>query len=404
MATLAGLFGDMGKGLVIDAALAKRVHNYRIQFLNRNEAHIAFFGGNLLGVHPVRFRTSDRQLWFDSVLKMDEIELKDGLLEVPAIDPSFKVSSDTFNQSCIWLMHAFWTSKLPEAQRIAAATDVALVLQYKLISSLMAHYFPYDADEATAIATYAELSRKFALKQYGSWGKLLEARAEDIVSAGSIHAKTWREYNDDKAVVYMINDIQGRLRETVNSLCEVFYRVKESGKKFALVSSTMEQDGLQVVKDKQSNYQTYTRYLKEVLGDQVSFIRGELQSIVCDAMHTMPPKLFEEVLVWMCANHNSKHPEVDELIDGVLNHAYDYVTHSRELNANRVDIGLLIARLRALYMASRMADPALISCKLLADKVVAQAVKTKNPSILASLRTGAELYIVLRSFARSYYL
>ncbi|HWT40880.1 MAG TPA: hypothetical protein VN081_06490 [Dongiaceae bacterium] len=404
MATLASLFGGLGKALVIDQALVRRLHNYRVAFVNRNEAHIAFFGGNLLGVHPVRFRTSDRQLWFDSVVKMDELEVKDGLLECPAIDPSFKVSSDTFNESCIWLMHALWVSKLPEGIRISAATDVALILQYKLISSLMAHYFPYDADEATAIATYAELSRKFALKQYGSWGKLLEARAEDIVGASSIHAKTWRAYDDDKAVVYMINDIQGRLRETVNSLCEVFYRVKESGKKFALVSSTIEHDGLQVVRDKTSNYQTYTRYLKEILGDQTSFIRGELTGIVCDAMHTMPPKLFEEVLVWLCVNHTSKHPEVDQLVDGVLNHAYDYVTHSRELNANRVDIGLLIARLRALYMASRMADPALITCKLLADKVVSQAVKTKNPSILASLRTGTELYVVLRSFARSYYL
>lgn len=404
MATLANLFEGLSKGLVVDAALAKRVHNYRIAFLNRNEAHIAFFGGNLLGVHPVRFRTSDRQLWFDAVLKMDEIEVKDGLMEVPSIDPTFKVSSDTFNESCIWLMHAFWKCSMPEGQRLAAARDVALILQYKLISSLMAHYFPFDADEATAITTYAELSRKFALKQYGSWGKLLEARADDIVGDSSIHAKTWREYNDDKAVVYMINDIQGRLRETVNSLCEVFYRVKESGKKFALVSSTMEQDGLQVVQDKKSNYQTYTRYLKEILGDKVSFIRGELTSIVCDAMHTMPPKLFEETLEWLCANHNSKHPEVEALVDGVLNHAYDYVTHSRELNANRVDIGLLISRLRALYMASRMADPALISCKLLADKVVMQAVKTKNPSILASLRTGLELYICLRAFSRSYYI
>jgi hypothetical protein len=403
MATLATIFGELGKGLSIDQTLVRRLHNYQIAFVNRNSDHVAFFGGNLLGVHPVRFRTSDRELWFDSVVKIDEQELRDAILTCPDIDPSFKVSSDTFNQSCLWLLHAIAVSKLDEKQKHQALLDTALIMQYKLISSLMAHYFPYPADESVAIATYAELSRKFALKVYGSWGALLHARAEDIISPGSIHFRTYREYNNDKAVVYMANDIQGRLRETVNSLSEVFYRVKETGSKFTLVSATMERDGLLVVKDKHSNYQTYTRYLKEVMSDKPSFVRSELTSIIADAMHTMPARLMVEVLGWMSDHHDGKHPEVDALVDGVLNHAYDYVTHNRSFNSARVDLPLLLTRLRALYMASRMADPALIECKTLANAIVAKAVKTQNPSILASLRTGLQLYVVIRAFSMSYY-
>lgn len=403
MATLKEIFDKLGGKLVIDANLLKRLRRYEVAFRTRNEDHVAFFGGNLLGVHPVRFRTSDREMWFDSIMEIDEKELKDALMTCPAIDPSFKVSSDTFNQSCIWLMHAIWVSKLSPEQKQQGMIDVALIFQYKLLSSLMAHYFPYPADESVAIATYAELSRKFALKVYGSWGALLRMRALDIVGPTSIHFATFRDYVDDKKVVYMANDVQGRLRETVNSLSEVFYRVKSTGMKFTLVSATVEKDGLLVVRDKHSNYQTYTRYLKEILSDKVSFLRGELASIIVDAMHTVPAHLLDEVLTWMSTYHNNRHPEIDQLVDGVLNHAYDYVTHKREFNAARVDVPLLLQRLRTLYMASRMADPALIECKALAGKIVEQSVKTKNPSIQASLRTSIQLYIVLRAFSMSYY-
>jgi hypothetical protein len=403
MATVAEVFHRLGQKVTMDSSLVKRLHHFQVSFTTRSEEHAAFFGGNLLGVHQVRFRPSDREAWFDTVLELDEQDIKDGLRECPGIDPGFKVSSDAFNQSCIWLLHALYASKLPEGQKQAAMLDTALIYQYKLISSLLAHYFPYPADESVAIATYAELSRKFALKVYGSWGALLQARALDIIGDESIHKDTIRVYNSDKGVVYMANDVQGRIREIINSLTVVFYRVKESGKKYTLVSATMERDGLQVVKDKHSNYQTYTRYLKEVMSDKVSFIRSELTSVISDAMHTMPEHLLDEVLGWMSAHHNGRHPEVDGLVDGVLHHAYDYVTHNRDFNAGRVDLGLLLARLRALYMASRMADPELLKNKELAASIVVQAVKTKNPSIQASLRTALQLYAVLRAFSMSYY-
>lgn len=401
--TIKEVFDLHGTALVVDATLVRRIHNFGQSWINRNESHIAWAGGNLLGVHPIRFKTSDRESWFESILQVDEKALEKDLHSLPSIEPTFIVSSDPFNQSCLWLAHKIVESRLSAKDKHAALVDTMLVLQYKLISSLMAHYFPYPADESTAIATYAELSRKFALKVYGSWGALLLGRAEDIVGKESIHYSTYMDYNSDKAIVYMANDIQGRLREIVKSLTTVFYKVKESGSKFTLVSATEIRDGLTIIKDKHSNYRTYTRYVKEIITDQPSFIRPELTKVVCDAMHTMPPTLFGQTLAWVSEHGDGKTSEVDQLVDEVLNHAYDYITHNRSFKTNRIDIPLMLTRLRALYMASRMVDPVLIHCKALADDIVNRSVKSHNPSIRASVRTGLQLYLTLRAFSMSYY-
>lgn len=400
--TFKAVFDRHSSDLKIDQALVRRLHNYALGFVNRNEDHVNFFGGNLLGVYPVRYRTTDRETWFDSVVKMDEREVQNDLHEVEAFDADYQVSSDTFNQSCIYLLHRIYTSTLSSSQKEQALMDTTLIMQYKLISSLMAHYFPYPADQQIAIATYAELSMKFSLKIHGSWGALLQARAKDVLDQHSIHYKTYTEYKNDPGVIYMINDIQGRLREIIKSMVAVFYQVKESGKKFALVSATLERDGLTIVKDKHNQYQTYTRYVKQILSDKPSWVRAELSSIVCDAMHRMPPRLFEDTLAWM-SDHQGHAPVIEQLIDEVLNHAYDYVTHNRSFQNGRIPLELLLTRLRALYMASRMVDPALLKSKELAESLVAQAVKTKNPSIQASIRTGVQLYICLRAFSMSYY-
>lgn len=398
------VFEDECKGLKIDTKLMRRIANYRIRFLTRNEDHVAFFGGNLLGVHPIRYRSTDMAAWFDDVLEVDDLTLKHRLHALKSIEPKFIVSSDVTNLSCLWLVHAIYNSPLLSAkEKEVGMVEVLLVLHYKLLSSLMAHYFRYPADREVAIATYAALSKKYALKVHGSWSGLLAARSTDIVSRTSIHARTIHHFDDDTVIVYMINDIQGRIREVVKKMMMVFYLVREQNAKITTTSSVVAVDGEIIVRDKTRSLNTYKRYIHDVVVNKPSFIRTEVVQVIASAMHTMPERLLTQTLGYLSDNYlapTQKH--IPQLIDETLLHAFDFLSNNRNI-LRQNDLASLVARLRSLYMSSRSTDPSLMLLREVGERVVQDATQSKNTSLVASVRTGLLLYIVLRTFTMKHY-
>lgn len=389
----------------IDSRLLRRISQYEKAFVNRDEDSIAFFGGNLMGTHPIRFRQSDRNLWFDDVLEIDDYSLKEQLHSLPTINPSFQVSSDVMNLSVVWLVHAIYSERsLSASRKEEGMINALLILHYKFLSSLMAHYFKYPADRSVALATYASLSKKYALKQHGSWSGLLLARSKDIISKKSIHYNTIVRFDDDDAITYMVSDIQGRIREIVKNMMAVFYRIREQDAKIGTANvGTIDLDGYATVRDQTRNQTQYKRYIQSVVGNKRDFIKPELVSVVAGAMHTMPEKLLVETLEYMSDNYQVRgEKDIDVLLDETLLHAFDYLSETG--NINRVgDLASLITRLRALYMASRSNDPVLMKMRKIAEKIVGKAVRTKNASVIASVRTGVLIYIVLRTLSMKHY-
>ena len=396
---------EEASGAEINLALVKQVHLYERSFVNANEDHIAFFGGNLVGVHPLRFKTENRERWLNDIVMIDELDIRDSLRQVDSLDPGWIRANDVMNLSCLWLAYRFLNDpKLTHNQKEEGAIASLLVMQYKFLGSLMSHYFKFPADEATMQAAYAELSRKYALKAAGSWSALLEQRARDIISPRSVHARVMKDFLPDTAVIYAVGDIQGRLREMVKSICVVFFRVHELGIKIRTDKATFDVDGELITKDKSRHYTSLINYLDDVVDDRPSFIKPELIEVVSDAMHTMSPRLLHETLEWMSLNYRSKGlTQLEELVKETLLFAFDLISSDRALYAKDSGLTPLIAKLRSLYMASRMSDPVLLKTKELSEWVVTQSIKTKNSSVIASVRTGLHLYIVIRALAKNYY-
>lgn len=414
--SIKSVFDSECSHIKFDTKFLKRIAHYRNAFLNKNEDHVAFFGGNLLGVHPIRYRATDTAMWFDDVLEADDVSIKQRIHSLPDIVPTFLVSSDINNLSCLWLVHRIHTSPhLSAKEKEGGMIEVLLVLHYKLLSSLMAHYFKYPADREVAVATYAALSRKYALKVHGSWGKLLHARAVDIISRGSIHYKTVDKFNDDLAIVYMINDIQGRIREVVKKMWAVFDIVRSQDAKISTTSSTVAIDGEVIIRDKTRTLNVYKRYMGEVILNKSGFIRDELVGVIANAVHTMPERLLVQTLGYVSDNYlasgvgsvttiNGERTQVKvpDLIDEVLLHAFDFLNSNRNI-LRQNDLAQMISRLKSLYMSSRSTDPSLIKMRELGEHVVREATRSKNNSLVASVRTGLLLYIVLRTFTMKHY-
>lgn len=403
METIRSIFEDAARDFEVNERLVGRLKEFEKTFVNRNEDHIAFFGGNLTGVNPMRFRQSDREKWFAEVLEIDDLLIEDGIKRLPH-DQTWVRANDVFNQSCVWLTHRIMNSSLSPTLKEEAATLTIQIMQYKLLGSLLYRWFQYPADEGTAQATLAAMSRKYLIKTSDSWHDLLKKRAKEMVSARSVHRRAYMEMKSDKDVINMINDIQNRLKELVKSIGKVFYDLHAKGIRVNSEKSVREIDGSVVLIDKTRQFSTFIRYLHEVMDDPNSFIRDELVDVISDSMHTMNPRHLIDTLEWMSKNRLvAKHEYITELADETLIYAFDMISSDRSLYNSRGGLSPLIAKLRSMYMASRMSNESLLKTKDLSEKVVTNAIRTKNASVIASVRTGVQLYLVLRAMAMQYY-
>jgi len=406
------LFDAACQHITIDRQFIRRLQTYRQNFANKNEDHVAFFGGHLMGVQDVRFTRTDQLEWFTSVMDIDDVSLQDELLELSTLVPDPKkvrfVSTNVMNLSCLWLVHAIFRSKLTESEKQQAMVDALLVLQYKFITSILAYWFPNKADEAVAVATYARLPKKYKLKELGSWGALLEYRATATLAKDSPHfkQKTFQQFDDDYDIIYMVNDIQGRIKGYLKNIRDEFEIVRRDPT--ALIRSTsntsINMDGEVVVRNRKNVYSTYRRYLDEVMADRNSFIIRELAEIVAGTMPKLPLHNMLECLEYM-AKHSSKlkgDPNVTRLVDLTLEHLFDFIASNRN-SINTKDIASLLGKLRNLYTASRANNDLLLEMRDVGYDVVKKAVKTKNDSLMKSIRTGIVLYLVIRTVTMNHY-
>lgn len=391
--------------LKIDGKLAKKINDFQIGFVNKNEEHMAFFGGNLTGVHVVRFTQQDSDRWFTDIVEGDEMSMEEELLEIPIINPNFHVSTSIFNYSCLWLIHAFKVSPLVNDKvKQRAMLDCALILYYRFITSLLFRYYRYPVDKRIAEATYAQLSNKYALKRYGTWYGTLEARSLDLIDDSGLHAKTFTDFTKDLDIIYMVNDSQGRIRDMVKNITGEFKKALMLGNKIKTSSSIVDFDGEESLKDSTKNLSRYIHYLNSVVIDKNSFIKTDLVEVVTKIMHTMPPKLFIDTLAWCSVN--TKHggaQEVDTLISETLTHSFSYLNNNRTVYKENTDIAGIISRLRGIYMSSKSTDVNLLRIRELSQKIVRQATTTKNENIVSSLKTGLLLYLVIRALTMNYY-
>lgn len=404
--SIKSIFDDECSALKVDARFAKALHLYQVAFVNKNREHIEFFGGHLLGVQTVRFITADRSRWFEEVLHVEEGPLSTRLSQLEVIDYDNRIiGSDTMNLSTVWLLHAILHSKfLSDKVKHDAMVDAMLVVQYKFFTSLLGHYFKFVADPAVAEATYASLSGRFLIKQYRSWYDLFRARAEEIIKKDGIHFAKFDKLNDDEDIQYMLNDVQGRVRDIIKNIYAEFMIVHKQGTRILSTSAVVEHDGAEILRDKTKNLTAYTNYIHSIVTDRNSFVREELVDVICSGMQTMPESLFRKTLEYMSDNYQHRQSkDIEEILNKTLIHSFDYLADNRELVSKNTDLALLLSRLRGVYTSSRSTDPALMDMRETMERIVGRATNNRNMSVIASIRTGVLLYIVLRSFTMRHY-
>lgn len=400
------VFATECEHVVVNSRFIRNIVLLEQKYVNGNPDHSAFLGGVLLAIPRMRFHTSDRNAFFDEILEVDDVVLKNELYTLDSIDPSHKVASDVFSLSVAWTLHAIKTStRIGASEKEAGMMAILKYLHYRFITSTMNHFLKYDPNRATAEATYAQLSFKFALKRAGSWAKMIEKRVQDIIAADSIHAKTIERFDDDHSIKFLITDTQGRMREVIKKMMRVFMKIHASGARVSTRNNFVEMEGELHLRDIQRQSSQYKQYAHSIMSDQNTFIRPELIRVIADAMHTMPERHLITSLKYSVDNYGKRGDKrVLPLIDEVVLHALEFMKNNPKEFRSGINLKMLLFKLRSLYMSSRSTDPSLIKMRDLSSGIVKSAIKSNNNSLIASVRTGVMLYIVVRTFAMSYYV
>jgi hypothetical protein len=395
--------------LVFDKKMLSRAIAMQESFVNKNHTHVVFFGGSNTGVEKVRFTDADRDLLFDTILEVDEDLIESQLHSLKdkygqnVVDQTHVRGSDVFNNASVYAIYRFHTSThLSEEERLEGKKRVCSFLIYKFLTSLLYWYFKYPADPEIAEATYAALSLKFSLRQYGSWGLTIMNLAEKMAGPESTHQSTISKMDDDKKVEKYINDVQSRIKDMLKNIYEVFMNVHSNGGRITSSSNFSEIEGEIELKDKTQSLAVYSRYLKSIIPDKNAFIQDELIAVVIDTMNTVPPRLFKQTLEWTSEHYLTANGRtIEQAVDVVMEHAIYYLSDKTESGRN--DLGKMILALKGTYMSSRSTDARLINARNIVEEIVRLATKSVNSNSIAAVRTAWMLYLVSRAYAMKYY-
>ena len=338
-------------------------------------------------------------------------EVRKWVSDANAVNTNFAVVSDPFNLFCSYVLHLLLTAKnLPSKLQQEAAFKVLMFLQYKFFTSLVNYRFKYRPNEDAMIATYEAMTMKFDIKAYGTWKKVMEARAATILDPKSIHYKTLINYNDDKAILYMITDIQTRIRNQINLFVEEFMKMKNAQDRIGSYSlTTSDSEGAKILVD---NNECFDMMTANVCNDAMSvsrFIDEQTVRIIVGLFPALVPSTFRGLLVafseYAVKQSRSGQLEATKMIEGseldvgARKLIFSIVQKSFRFCAqNDVDINRPTAVLKALkdaYSSSRVIDQNILNVKASVSYMLSEVSKITRESSLAALRLGFILYIVI---------
>lgn len=384
-----------------DNKLAHAVYRYQLGYVNSSPEYFEFFGSNLLGVHVIRFKDSDVLRFFNDVLDVDYQALSEGIRKVDTINHEYKISGDILNLTLMYVIHRFLTAAtLNDTQRHRGAYDTALIFFYRCVAAITSDWFRYPADPKIAQAAYAALSNKFLIKKLGSWSKVMDYRAEELLSKrGGIHLQNLINFTDDVAIVYAINDSQGRIKDLIKNYYSEFAKVHSEGQNIAVTTGTyLDADGEETIKEKTRSAESYVAYMLQAVVDEHTFIKDDLVGVISRINTNTSFRMVRSTLQWMHEHQNDQkyHKDITEFMSLVIVqslHLIQYNMNARNLR----DYPYILHNLKNLYLSTRTVDPEIEKIRDIGYKLIKAANGKGSKSLILSTRTSIILYVTLRA-------
>lgn len=391
-------FDSVAPDFKFDKSFCARVASFYNK-LTRNEANIKWFGGCLLGTEHIRFTDFDRDTWFDDVLEIDEDYL--GLqLEKTGLVAEWNVSSDSFNNSCAWLIHKGFEASANFSNKEVHETckNIFSIMQFKFYSSLYyAQFSKALVDQPAAEAAYAALSLKFAIKQLGSWQAMIERRSENFLKSDSPHYQTYKNFKDIQAIVYIMSDMQTRTRSTFYDYYNELDKIRKNNARLGVYSDIVTMEGEDILKDVVKMQDIAIRYLLNSSTNTASFVTQAYLDVVAELVQTSSPYAVKDALVAISTLPPGKaRDEMESVMQKTLIITFEYV------RANKLkfsQIAYLLNKVRNVITAAKATDKDILFIRNATEKFIAKNTHLSHGTTLKSARTAVLLYFIIKGLA-----
>lgn len=399
MGKLKAMYDNLFSHISFDEKLIKKIRDFVNQFIGKTDDTVMFFGSTLIGYYKVVWNYSDTDYWWDEIFEQDSEQVRHHLHRVPAITPKYKISSDEFNNTIVYFIHRVKTSdKLTEEQKQTGCTLLMFSLNCKFLCSLLSHYFPYPTQYEVALKTSESMSMRYDLRATGSWAKMLKERSASFTANDALFHKTFYFYDDDKMVVRLLNDAQGRIRDTVKDITSLYYATKEKEARVYSQTATLEIEGELFLKDLTREIPNYIRIVQRSLLDYGSFVKHNLNMILYPMILSLDIEIYETLQQSLVEDYTKPkmRKEIDQFIEDILTYSLQTID---EFNIPHTDLSAVLTRLKSIYISGRVTDKTLIKTRKFLDKYARKKIPSLNNTHIVAERTGICLYIVLRALA-----
>lgn len=390
-----------------DQKWAKLLRTYVYTFTTRKKGmtdYIDFFGSPYLGLQKIIFDTEDRNNWFRDIYDADEDQIYEDLIASGTVKKEWNIVSDVFNMSIPYLLsQTLKSNKLDAKTKHQACIDLICMYHYKCLTSILSNDYPFLARREVAIETYNRLSLKYDIKRYGSWRALIEARAEFILdSKTGIHYEAFTTMKNDAKVVYMVGDIQDRLRGVINDINKVFHDVKNKTDIITIEGNTVQMEDGVAIKNVSKEVPQFKNYIENVLNSEQAFYKEELVRYACKIADFGGTDKLAYVIRAFPGIYNApkKSDAAHKFVDELTVHLFEYMRLNNILKTHLVD---LARKMKGAYNSPRSVNETVLYLRAFGDDLVMSQTGIKTPSTIISLRTAFLVYMCLRIITKDKY-
>jgi len=383
--------------LKFDARFYKKIKNFRISWLQKDPIYIEFMGGVLTGVHPIRFSSRDEDILFNDIFELDISDVREALHATHGIDPKWHISSNPIYLTLIYMMYRFTNSKDIGRYKDDVITELYYIFSYKVLGSLIQHYFKYDAPVHIAKATYEKLSNRYLIKKYDSWGDVLEHRSHDLLKGG-LHFDRIRKLNTDNAI-RIANDLQGRIREIIKNIYSVMIEVIEHNERIVSESAFEDNGSGEEYKGITNRPDKYIIYAKDVVTNNNDFINDDIIYLISKLIPTINEDLFRKSLYGYTEFYNSKERKYDS-ISIIIEQSIAYINSKGIVGDYNKHVLEIIKLLKGYWGTTTKKDKILLDAKEELYIMVRHTINKKTGWVIVPIVIGIMIYIFIRSLAK----
>lgn len=395
----------------INNTIIDKIHLLVTQWELRQQNPLAL-NSQMLGVTPIYFLPKDTSNLYE-IFGLHDSDVNNLVRKIPTINSDWKVSGNPCNIFIIWLMHLGYQDISSDKTRDMFLMDLAKYIHYKFFTSLLSNYFPHGCNEKVMTATITNLSKKFDIIVYGSWKRVIEERCKDLISEDSIHINTFRTGIDDIKFIYILSDIQTRIRDKIKNIWAEYQKARDEGLSISSHGSvTTDREGEKVliqntntfdnmIYNIQNDIKTERLFLDQKMIDMTAGLFSNISSDILRSALKLIVELAKdqflskELVKVIQKDNETIFVGLNILISTLIQKTYRYCITSGIDVTNKA---LLFEKVKNIYSSSRIKDDDILQIKSSIAYLVDSLNISRRETTISSLRMAVILYIMIKSF------